>query len=308
MYLLTGSEELLLRRAAGALLDELRVQDPGLDVTDVRAGDLPEGRLPDLRTASLFGTRRAVVVREAHELPAAAVAELHAEAERGSPETVVVLLATRAGRLGGLAKRLQELGGRIDVSPPRPWEAARWGRLVADEFARHQRVVDRVAVTALMRHAGTDVPALVEKVDQVAATAPPGRVTAEHVERVVVGHGSKGSFAVADAMCDRQPARALELLRGVLEDGDDPVLALGALAYRLRSIVAVAGGIEPKAVGLNVSTGQARRLRAVRANFGPGELTAAYRTLAWADREIKGGELPPALVVERAVAAIATPA
>lgn len=236
------------------------------------------------------------------------MAELHDEAERGSLETVVVLLATRTGRLGGLAKRLQQLGGRIDVSPPRPWEEARWGRLVADEFGHHQRVVDRAAVTALLRHAGTDVPAIAEKVAQVAATAPPGRVTAEHVERVVVGHGSKGSFAVADAMCDRQPARALELLRGVLEDGDDPVLALGALAYRLRSIVAVAGGIEPKEVGLNVSAGQARRLRAVRANFGPGELTEAYRTLAWADREIKGGQLPPALVVERAAAAIAAPA
>ncbi len=307
MYLLTGSEELLLRRAADALLDDLHGREPDLDVTDVRADDLPDARLPDLRTPSLLGTRRAVVVRDAHQLPAGAVAELDAEVDRGSSEAVVVLLATRVGRLGGLSKRLQRLGGRIDVSPPRPWEEAKWARLVTDEFGRHQRVADRAAVTALLRHAGTDVPVIVEKVAQVVATAPPGRVTAEHVEAVVVGHGSKGSFAVADAMCDRQPARALELLRGVLEDGDDPVLALGALAYRLRSIVAVAGGLEPQAVGLKVSAGQARRLRAVRANFGAGELTRAYRTLAWADQQIKGGQLPPALVVELAVVSIATP-
>ncbi|MGH3666041.1 MAG: hypothetical protein ACRDU8_08145, partial [Egibacteraceae bacterium] len=77
-------------------------------------------------------------------------------------------------------------------------------------------------------------------------------------------------------------------------------------AYRLRSIVAVAGGLDAKRVGLNISPGQARRLQAVRRNFGPGELTSAYAELARADREIKGGELPPRLIIERAVVAVAT--
>jgi len=49
-----------------------------------------------------------------------------------------------------------------------------------------------------------------------------------------------------------------------------------------------------------------RRLQGVRRNFGPGELTTAYRALADADREIKGGELPAAFVLERAVVTVAT--
>jgi hypothetical protein len=44
----------------------------------------------------------------------------------------------------------------------------------------------------------------------------------------------------------------------------------------------------------------------VRRNFGPGELTGAYAALAAADAEIKGGELPASLVIERAVVAVAT--
>jgi len=86
----------------------------------------------------------------------------------------------------------------------------------------------------------------------------------------------------------------------------DTVMVVGALAYRLRSIVAVAGQFEPKSVAVNVSPGQARRLQGVRRNFGPGELTAAYATLAEADREIKSGELPARFVLERAVVSIAT--
>jgi DNA polymerase III subunit delta len=177
---------------------------------------------------------------------------------------------------------------------------------VANEFRRHGRAADPAAVAAILSHAGTDVGTIAEKVAQVCASAPPGRIGAEQVEEVVLGHGSRGAFAVADAMCDRNPQEALVLLRGAIEAGHDPVMILGALAYRVRSIVAAAGRLEPKEIGLNLSPAQKSRLRGVRRNFGPGELTGAYRTLAEADVELKSGELPPELVIERAVVQIAS--
>lgn len=304
-YLLVGPEELLLRRAADKVLDELRTGGE-LEVTDMRAADVKDGGVPDLRTGSLFGTPRALLLRDAQELPAEVSAVLLAELEQTPPDTTVILLASGTSRIQKLARRIKELGGRVDVLPPKEWEERRWAQLVADEFRRHRRSADESAVGAVLGHAGLDVAVIAEKVAQVAAAAPAGSVTGAHVDAIVVGHGSRGSFAVADAMCDRNPAQALELLRGVLEAGDDPVMVLGALAYRLRSVVAVAGGLDGKSVGLNISPGQVRRLRAVRRNFGPGELTAAYATLAAVDVEIKGGELPPQLVVERAVVAVAT--
>jgi DNA polymerase-3 subunit delta len=307
MYLLTGPEELLLRRAADKVLAELR-GDGTLEVVDVRAGDLKDAGLPDLRTGSLFGEPRAVLVREAQELPAGASAALLAELSGPPPAATVILLASGTGPITKLAKRIKELGGRVEVAPPRDWEEAEWGRMVTEEFRAHRRTADRAAVRALLDHAGLDVSAIAAKVAQVAVSAPPGTVTAAQVEQVVVGHGSRGSFAVADAMCERDPARALELLRGVLESGDHPVMVLGALAYRLRSIVAVAAGLDGKSVGLSISPAQARRLAGTRRNFGPGELTSAFRALADADVEIKSGELPADFVLERAVVSIASPA
>lgn len=307
-YLFAGPEELLLRRAADRLLVQLREEAGELDVTEVRASELGEQGLPDLRTASLFGGARAVVIREAQELAAEHSSILVSELEGTPPDAVIVLLATGTGKISKLAKRIKELGGRVDIEPPKDWEDAKWAAHVAAEFQSHNRAAGKDAVQAILTHAGLDVGGIAEKVAQVCATAPAGAITAQHVDAVVVGHGSRGSFAVADAMCERDAAQALTLLRGVLDAGDDPVMVLGALAYRLRAIVAVAGGVEPRSVGLNVSPGQARRLQAVRRNFGPGELTRAYRLLADADVEIKGGVLPPQLVIERTVAAIATPA
>jgi DNA polymerase III subunit delta len=306
MYVLTGPEELLLRRAAERILDELR-EEGDLEVLDVRAAELPDGRLPDLRTASLFGTRRALLIRGAQELPAPVRAALQAELGGPPPDTAVLLLATATGPIAGLAKRIKALGGRIDVAPPREWEEDAWARLVADEFRVHGRTPDRGAVQAILGHAGLDVSTIAEKVGQVVATAPAGTVTAAHVENVVVGHGSRGSFAVADAMCERDATRALKLLRGVLSSGDHPVMVLGALAYRLRSIVAVAARVDAKSVGLSITPGQARRLAMLRRNFGPGELTRAYRILAAADIGLKSGDLPGVLILERAVLEIATP-
>lgn len=304
--LLVGPEELLLRRAADTVLAELRAQGGRLDVTDLRASELKEGDLPDLRTGSLFGDPRAVLIRDAQELPAHASGALLAELDGAPPEATVILLASGTGRIQKLATKVKQLGGRTDITPPRDWDDKGWARLVTEEFRRHQRTADSSAVGAILAHAGTDVSGIAEKVSQVAAAAPAGPVTGEHVDALVVGHGSRGSFAVADAMCNRNPTQALELLRGVLESGDDPVMVLGALVYRLRSIVAVAGSIEPKSVGLNVSPAMAKRLQAVRRNFGPGELTRAYRCLADADVQIKSGELPARLVIERAVVAVAT--
>lgn len=307
-YLVTGPQELLVRRAAEQLLDELRAEAGDLELVDVRAADLRDRGLPDLRTGSLFGTPRAVLVREAQDLTAEVTAALLAELDDAPPEATVVLLASGTGRIQKLARRIKDLGGRVDVAPPRDWEERKWVQLAADEFARHGREPARGAADAVLAHAGLDVALIAEKVAQVCAAAPAGKVTAEHVEQLVTGHGSRGSFAVADAMCSREPERALELLRGVLEHGDDPLMVLGALAYRVRAIVAVAGGVEPKRVGLNVSRGQERHLEAARRNFGPGELTEAFRLLAEADVEIKSGDTPPQLAVERAVVAIATPA
>jgi DNA polymerase-3 subunit delta len=307
MYLFTGAEELLVRRAAERLLTELRSEGP-VEVVDVRAGELRDDGLPDLRTGSLFGDRRALLIREAQDLPADLSAQLVGELQGTPPDAIVILLASGTGRIMKLAKAIKAAGGRVDVSAPRDWEEGKWAGLVRDEFGQHRRKARPDAIQAILDHAGLDVAQIAEKVAQVVAAAPAGVVDAEAVERSVVGHGSRGSFAVADAMCDRQPAKALELLRGVLETGSDPIMVLGALVYRIRSLVAVAGKVDPKAAGLRISAGQARRLQGVRRNFGPGELTAAVRTLADADVELKSGELPPQLVIERAVVRIATAA
>ncbi len=307
-YLFTGPEHLLVRRAADQLLAELKAEGGGdLEVTEVRGSDLSEDNLPDLRTASLFAVPRAYVVRDAHLLPKVAVRALQREIEGRTASAMIVLLSTQTKPILGLAKAIKAAGGRVDVAPPKEWEEKAWRRLVVDEFRMHQRVPTEDAVDALLDASGLSVNAIAEKVAQAAAGSQKGqKVSREQVEQVVVGHGSRGSFAVAEAMCAREPAEALRLLRGCLEAGDHPVMILGALTYKMHQLIAVAAGIPGKEVGVNVPRGQENRLQAMRRKFGPGELTAAMQHLAACDLEIKSGDLDNAFAIERAVLGVAS--
>lgn len=181
IVLFVGPEELLVRRSADELLDELRAAGGGaLDVVDVAAADIQEqGGLPDLRTASLFGTPRAVVVRDAQDLPAAAAAALVAELEAGTNEAAVLLLATGTGRIPTLARRLKAAGARRDVLPSSEWQDRRCAELVDAELRRLGRAADAAAVAVLLDHAGLDVTAIAEKLGR----PPPCPPTVEDLPR-----------------------------------------------------------------------------------------------------------------------------
>lgn len=305
-YLVAGADETLAHREASRILEELRAEASDLDVEDLRAEDIREHGLPDLRTASLFGGARAVLVRDAHELPSELTHALAAELEGTPPDATLVLVARSTQRIQRLAKAVAAVGERIDVKPPADYDEKSWRALVADELRRHGRSASPAAVEALLDAAGRDVGTIAEKVGQVVARVTTGEITEEHVAEVTVGRGSHGAFAVADAMCDRDPATALARLRGVLESGVEPVLVLGALSYRVRAVVAVAAGVDAD-VGLRMSPGLRNRHHGLRRNFGPGELTRAYEVLAEADYALKTGGGEPEAILERAVVDIATP-
>lgn len=303
VYLLTGDDDLLLLRALERTLASLRDEDPELEV---ESHDVQETeRLPELRTASLFGGRLCVVLRGAESLSGSLKDEVEQYLAAPSDQAVLVLVARGTGRIQKIATAAKQAGERVDVKTPPDWDTRRWDQLVADEFRRAGRTAEPAAVAALRSHAGTDPSAIASKVGQVVAAAPAGRIRADTVEAVVEGHGRQGGFAVADAVAERDPARALVALRGALEAGEAPLALLGALAFRFRQLLQVRGGVPASEAG--ISAGQYRRLQRIAGGFHPGELAWCHDRLAQTDVDLKGSELPADLVLELAVAELAAP-
>ncbi len=303
VHLLVGDDDLLLLRELERRLHDLREADPELVVDRHDASELEH--LPELRTASLFGGRTCVVLRGAEALTGALKDEVERYLEAPSDDAVLVLVARGIGRIQKIGKLATASGDRVDVRAPPDYDERSWDRLVGEEFRRLGRKADATAIAAIRSHAGQEPATIASKVASVAAVASGvATLTSEHVDEAVEGHGRRSGFAVADAVADRDPAAALVALRGALESGEAPLAVLGALAYRFRTLLAVRGGAAPKEAG--VSPGQHRRLKALAAGFGPGELAWCHDRLAALDVELKGGELPDGLTLELAVIEIAT--
>lgn len=222
-----------------------------------------------------------------------------------SPGAVLVMVARSLDGRSRLARRAGEVGERISVRTPAPWQDTAWDRLVRDELARHERSVEDSAVRALRDHGGADPAALAVRCAQVAeATTRGATVTVTDVERVVTGHGNHGGFAVADAVADRDPRTALVTLRGAREAGEEPLRLLGAVTFRLRQLLQVRAGRSAEQVG--ISPGMHRRLRRWAAGFTAGELAWCHDRASHADLALKGSDLPADVVLDLAVVELAT--
>lgn len=307
LHLIVGNDDLLVHRAVGDLVDELTTADDLLTVVVYDAVELE--RLPSLRTTSLLGDRTGVAIRglESGKVRKELRDEIVAFLDDPDDEAVLVLASTSKNKVRAITTRMKQHGTITEVEAPKPWEDKGWDRLAADEFARHDVSAGRDAVAALRRHAGAETATIASQVAQVVAAAD-GPITADFVDDVLGGHGRESSFAVVDAVVDRDVEAALVALRGLQEAGEHPMLLFGALAARFRQLLAIRAGLDsPREVG--ASPGQIRFLKGPAFNnFRSGELAWCQDRIAKLDVDLKGGSaLDEHVVIELAVIDLATP-
>ncbi len=303
VLLLAGDDDLLLQRELERRLEELRSEDPDLEV-DVR--DVSElEHLPELRTTSLFGGRTCVVLRGVEGVAGDLRAEVEGYIASPSDEAVLILIARGTGKIQRIAKAAKAQGERVDVKAPTDWDDRGWDRLVGEEFRRLSKKADATAIAAIRSHAGNQPATIASQVASVCAAAGDASpITAEQVEAVVEGHGRASGFAIADGIAERRPAAALVALRGALDAGEAPLALLGAIAFRTRQLLLVRSGASPKEAG--ISPGQHRRLQSLAAAFHPGELAWCHDRVAALDLELKGSDLPDELLLEVGIIELAT--
>ena len=301
VHLLTGDDDLLLQRATERLLHQLTSADPELSVDTYEAAELDA--LPELRTQSLFGGRVCAVIRGVHAPRAELKAELEDYLATPDDEAVLVLVARGTGKVQKIARHVKEHGQVVKVDTPPDWKEREWQGIVQDEFTRGERRPTPAAVAAILEHAGLDPSLIAMRVAQVVAATPGPQVDVADVERVVEGHGRRSGFELADAVAERDAARAITLLRGSLEAGEAPLALLGALTFRFRQLQQARSGGDVKG-----SPGQVKRLTGIaRRNFSTGELAWCVDRIAQLDVDLKGNtDLPPDLVLELGVIDLAT--
>ncbi|MFN2593444.1 MAG: DNA polymerase III subunit delta [Actinomycetota bacterium] len=255
-----------------------------------------------LSTSSLLGGTRLVVVEDAQSLDKEQAEILTRYLEAPSPDSVLVLVASGRSKLDGTAKKI---GTVVALDAPRGRKLASW---VRERATHHGLSLDDRAAWALTDTVGSELRDLDGALAQIASgsgDAEEVRVTAADVRKAFPRLADERIYALTEAVSERKLSAAMTTLRRLLQQGDDPLVLWGALVAQFRRLLRVRRiadqGARVVADQLGLPTWRAEKLQNQARLFREDDLIEAMETLATTDIELKSGDLPPEIALERAV-------
>lgn len=306
--LVTGPESLLADRAVADVLAKARAAAPELEVTEVEAVRLDQGRLAELASPSLFSSSRAAVIRNLSEL-SSDLFDPVLEIAGAKVEDLTLVLVHGGGNKGkGLLDKLKKLKPVTVVDCPqvKAWELPKF---VSAEVRQAGGTLEPEAAQFLVDAIGHDLRSLAAGVRQLIADTE-GRIDVATIRRYFGGRAEVTSFAVADAALAGRTGEAMEQLRWATSTGVAPVLVTSALASGLRGLaklISAPGGLrEPDlAREVGVPPWKLKTMRGQARGWDSSGLASALHAVAAADAAVKGAEGDAEYALERAVLAVA---
>jgi len=323
--LVAGEEDALVEQAVDAITQSLVPQGKGSDFNFSRfdgktatAADI-EGAV---RTVSLFGGRRLVVLKDAQELRAEEQKRLLPLLQKPVPGNTLVLVVRGGGADSRDPKRAKaskacklllaavEKGGGMVVDCPRP--RARELPALAERLLKGKGLgASSEALHALVAAVGEDLGNLIQAVEKLQLfKGGAGEIALADVRAVVVDTREESVFALTDAVSEGATERALGLLRRLIRDGESPLGLLSQLARHFRNLGRVkslsrrgqtADEIR-SALGLHPFV--VKKCLAQAGRFSERVLGRRLRLLAEVDARLKRSRLPEELELERLIFAL----
>lgn len=282
----TGDEELGMTKFAGPTADFSSVMD-------------------ELRTLSMFGDKRIVIIEDADDFIKEHRAALEKYVEKPAKKAVLVLDAKTWPSTTRLAKRVAEVGLPIDCSAMKEAECIKW----LGEYAQsaYGKQITRDAAQTLIELRGIELGHLDQELAKLSAyIGDNARIDVTAVTKLVGGWKAETTWTMLDAVVDGHLDVALHLLDKLLMAGEHPVRLLASITWTFRPLARateatrqgqqlgdalVEAGVKP--FKINSAQGYLKRVTRARAD-------KIYQTLLAADRDLKGSSyLHDRTVMER---------
>lgn len=316
VYLIYGSEPLLLERAEKRLRDRLAAVadlDFNLDVFDGGSASADDV-LNAANTMPFMSDRRLVIVKDVDKMDSAATERLTDYAKDPAPYTCLVLVATKVAKNTKLYKAVAGSGVAFEYAAPKRNEYA--GEVVRLLKERGRRITP-AAAQILVDIVGRDLRRLDTEADKLVAFVDGAESVSESdVRSVAANSGETSVFELTDAVGDRDTTRAIRVL-GRLLGSETPLMAHAMLARHVRAMIGARAlsdrGMSPDAMApeIGMPPWQVRNVVRQSQRFSALELSRALQGLAACEEEMKTSPTDAGLVIERwiiATAGAVTPA
>ena len=318
LYLFAGEEQYLQERALKLLRDTVDEADRAFNVFTFTIGEAHStGAKTSARDAigaaneiTLSTSRRIIVIKEFDKIKEDETEMVLEYLKRPAPMATVVFQATAVDQRRKISTALLKSATVVAFDRLSEQQAARW----AEGYLKLRDCrIEASALGLLIGLVGTRLSRLASELDKLASYAGGGFINSATVEELVPRAREHTTWELWDAILERNRKRALRLTERLLDDGNDPLMILGALAGLYRRLLAakdlMARGAPAEEVnratgryGRNAADFNARVSRSARE-----EIVHGLRRITQVDNAIKNSEATPRLQIQYLVAELTLP-
>ncbi|MFP6637392.1 MAG: DNA polymerase III subunit delta [Nitrospinaceae bacterium] len=237
-YFLYGPEIFYQTEIIQALRQKLITddnQDFNLEHFDARESPVSHW-LGSAKTLSFLGGTKLVIVRNLHEdIPKDQDALILLDyAKSPIPEACMVITANKVDRKRKLFKTLTGMKTAVACEAPKERELIIWLRKRAGKSG-YSLSFD--AARFLINRVGTRSGILAQELEKTFLFAGKNKSVSERDVAGVVGESKlENIFSLTDALKEKNPEKALHLLKNLLDHGEEPIKILGTIAWQFRMI------------------------------------------------------------------------
>jgi DNA polymerase-3 subunit delta len=307
LYLLYGKEHYLVGRAVDLLKQRVldpRTKDFNAELFHGKEAN-PQSIVQAARTLPMMAKRRFVLLRDADEMKADALAQLIPYVQAPARETCLILTAEKVDQRLKLFTVWKKHGVMVKLDPL--YERQLPGFVREEARARNVRF-EPGAAELLCDEIGTDLGQLADAVERLGIFVGDRAVSARDVEEVIATSRQRSVFELAEAVGEGDRSRALTVLTAMIGARESGVRVVSMLARHVRQLwtaqdlmqkgrpskfdLAGALGIPPFFVdGL---MNQARRV-------DPPKLARMHDALFRADKALKSSRVDDARLLEKLI-------
>lgn len=295
VYFFYGEEPFLVDRAARKIMEQ--AIDPAMKDFNLNiyyGADCKDTEILDTaQTLPMFSDRRLVVVRQADKLPAATQEGLLPYLVNPCQETCLVLQAAKPDLRRKFFGELKKQPGSLEFKKLYDNKLVPF---ITSEAQIQGKKIDGAGAEMLAFMVGNNLQELVSQVEKAALYAGNRPIiTVEDIKIIVSQSKSFTAFELARFVGEKNLAKSLATLQSMLQNGEEAIMMLGALASHFRRIWRIRELLEQKLpltdIGkqlkispyfLNEQVAQAKK-------FTVTELDQLFRRLYQGDVAIKTG-------------------
>ncbi len=243
LYLFAGDEQYLQERALKLLYNTVDEAERAFNIFTFSIGESsPSGAKTTARDAigaaneiTLSASRRIIVIRDFDKIKEDETEMVLEYLKRPAPTATVVFQTAALDQRRKISTALLKAASVVAFDRLSEQQAARW----AEGYLKLRDCrIEPAALGLLIGLVGTRLSRLANELDKLAAFAGGGFINSDTVGELVPRAREHTTWELWDAILERNRKRALRLTERLLDDGNEPLMILGALAGLYRRLLA----------------------------------------------------------------------